>query len=445
MLFGLLALGGLIAASALFVLAEFALVTIDRTRVDQLAEEGDKGARRVRSSLQRLSFELSGAQLGITLTSIVVGFVAEPILVEALNGIPRVDLEPGSGGSVAIALSLSTIATMVFGELVPKTYAIARPWRTARVIVLPMRGFSAFFGPLIRLLNGAANAIVRLLGVEPREELEAVRSLEEMEILIRGSVEHGAVDAATLPLLKRTIAFGEKDAREALVPRVALVAMVVTDTVAELARVAHESGHSRILVYSEGGDLDDAIGVVHVKNAYRVPRTEWETTTIARLVDDVPFVPESRSLESILKELAGTGRPLAVVVDEYGGTAGIITVEDILEEIVGEIEDEYDPAVPEPPTPAVAGTSEVSGMAHADELREQTGFDLPEGEYETLGGFVQDRLGRIPVLGDLVDENGWEFEVAAMDGRRVDRVRVRHPVGFEPPRPGPGIQTGDAR
>lgn len=414
-------------------MGEFALVTVDRTRVEQLADEGDKGARRVLRALRRLSFELSGAQLGITLASIILGFVAEPVLTEVLNAIPGVDLDPGSAGAVAVALTLSTVATMVVGELVPKNVAIARPLRVAPIVVIPLGLFSLVFGPLIRVLNGLANVFVRLVGVEPRDELTAVRSLEEMEILFRSSIERGAVDAATLPLLKRTISFSEKDAGEALVPRVSLVGLPATATVTDLADAARESGHSRIVVYSEGGDLDDAIGVVHVKDAYRIPRGEWGSTSIAGLVDDVPFVPESRGLKLILSELSGTGRAMAIVVDEYGGTAGIITLEDVLEEIVGEIEDEYDPAASITTAPlAWAGIHDVSGMSHADELREQTGFDLPEGEYETLGGFILDHLGRIPMVGDRLVENGWAFEVIAMDGRRVDRVRVVSPPDGAP-------------
>ena len=413
-------------------MGEFALVTVDRTRVEQLAEEGNKGARRVLRALRRLSFELSGAQLGITLASIVLGVVAEPVLTDVLNAIPGVELDPGSAEAVALALTLSTIATMVIGELVPKNVAIARPLRVAPAVVIPLAIFSTVFGPLIRVLNGLANVFVRLIGVEPRDELTAVRSLDEMEILIRSSIERGAVDAATLPLLKRTISFSEKDAGEALVPRVSLVGLPATATVTDLADAARESGHSRIVVYSEDGDLDDTIGVVHVKDAYRIPRDQWAVTPIASLVDDVPFVPESRSLKLILRELSRTGRAMAIVVDEYGGTAGIITLEDVLEEIVGEIEDEYDPAESTTAAPlAWAGIHDASGMSHADELREQTGFHLPDGEYETLGGFILDRLGRVPIVGDRVTEGGWTFEVIEMEGRRVARVRVVSPVDGE--------------
>ena len=414
----------MIGATALFVLGEFALVAVERTRVEQLAEQGDRRAARVLGALRRLSLELSGAQLGITLTSIVLGFVGEPVFADliepVLNALPGVEVDTDSGFTVVTALALATAAHMVFGELAPKTWAIARPLGTAKLVVYPFAWFAVVFGPVIRLLNDAANAIVRLFRIEPREELA---------LLIRVSVEQGAVDAATLPLLARTISFGGKDAGEALVPRTALVALPSTATVAELAEAAQESGHSRILVHGEAGGLDDVVGVVHVKKAYRVPRSAWSTTTIEALVDEVPAVPESRELESILSELTTSGHPLAVVVDEYGGTAGIITVEDVLEEIVGEIEDEYDIVQARPLT--WAGVHVVSGMSHADDLREQTGFDLPEGGYETLAGFLLDRLGRIPAPGDRLVHEGWEFDVLSMDGRRVKRVRMIPPPGHD--------------
>lgn len=407
------------------MLGEFALVSVERARVEQLAEAGDRRARRVLSSLQRLSFELSGAQLGITLASVVLGFVSEPVIVELLNRIRGVELDPGSGASVVIALTLSTVVTMVFGELVPKSVAIARPLAVAKLVVFPLRWFSTLFRPLIGVLNALANVLVRALGIEPREELASARSLEEMEILIRSSVERGALDPATLPLLSRTIAFSEKDAGEVLVPRVALVALPVSATIEELAETARSSGHSRILVHHEGATVDSVVGTVHVKDVYRVPREDWATATLAALVEEVPVVPESRDLEPLLTELTRTGRSLAVVVDEYGGTAGIVTVEDVLEEIVGEIEDEYDRAPPA--AVSWAGVHVVSGMLHEGELAEQTGFEMPEGDFETLAGFLLDRLGEIPVAGDRVEEGGWVFEVAAMDGHRVDRVRISPP------------------
>lgn len=411
------------------MLGEFALVTVERTRVEQLAEDGDRRAARVLRALRRLSFELSSAQLGITLTSIALGFVGEPVIARVIDDLPGVSLDPGSGASVVVALGLATVIQMVFGELIPKTWAIVHPLATAKLVVFPFAWFAAVFGSVISVLNGAANAVVRLFGVEPREELEAVRSLDELALLIRASVEQGEVDAATLPLLSRTISFGEKDAGEALVPRVSVVALPRSATVAELAAAALASGHSRILVHEEGGGLDDVVGVVHVKEAHRVPRDRWAATTIERFVDEVPVVPESRDLEGVLTDLTTSGRSLAVVVDEYGGTAGIITVEDVLEEIVGEIEDEFDVRAPAPV--AWAGSHVVSGMSHADELAEQTGFELPEGDYETLAGLLLDRLGRIPVTGDRVEVGGWTFEVVAMDGRRVDRVRVTPPPAVE--------------
>lgn len=426
-LLGLVAAAALILANGLFVLGEFALVTVDRARVEHLAAEGDRGAARVLAALRRLSFELSAAQLGITITSILLGFVAEPVLAHLLEPVldvlPGLEVDAGTGVTVGAALGLATVVQMVVGELVPKSLAIVRPLRMAKLAVRPFGWFTAAFRPLIAVLNGAANLVVGLLRIQPREELLAARSLEELGLLIRASVEHGTLDPKALPLLARVISFGEKAASTALVPRGAVVALRSDESVAELVRRSAATGHSRFPVHE--GDLDQVVGLVHVRDAARVPRALWDRTPVSDLAQPVTIVPESRGLASLLTDMTSQGRQLAAVVDEYGGTAGILTLEDILEELVGEIEDEYDRAVPVPVDGR--GTPVVSGMLHADELREVVGFELPEGEYETLAGFLLDRWGRIPSVGDRLDHEGWQFEVVGMDGRRIDRVRITPP------------------
>lgn len=321
-------------------------MAVDRSRVQLDVEAGRRGAAPTAGALRRLSFYLSGAQLGITLTSLVVGFIAEPTMAAAMEPVVGevVGEDRALGVSIVLALAIATVLQMVVGELVPKTYAVARPQATAYALARPMIVASAVMGPLIRFLNGAANATVRRLGIEPKEELTSVRSLEEIELLIRASAKEGMLEPEALDLLTRTLRFGEKDAAAALVPRTAVVALSVDDTLATLARQAVATGRSRFPVI--GRDLDDVVGVVHVKDLYRVPFEARATTPVREVMSEPFVVPETRDLADLLADLRRTGTHLAVVVDEHGGTAGIITLEDVLEEIVGEIEDEHDDPTP---------------------------------------------------------------------------------------------------
>jgi CBS domain containing-hemolysin-like protein len=377
--------------------------------------------------LRRLSFHLSGAQLGITLCSLVLGFVAEPAVADVLE--PAIGAIVGDRRShsisIAIALLLATVATMVLGELVPKGLAVARPVRTAYALAGFMRVFDLTLGPVVRLLNEAANWTVRRLGIEPQEELRSVRSLEEIELLIRSSGEEGTLDPDELHLLTRTIRFGGKTVAEALVPRVDVAYLLSTDSVADLAARAHETGYSRFPVC--GADLDDVSGLVHVKDVYRVEFGARETTPLSAIEHPAFVVPERADLAVLLGDLRRTGHHMAIVVDEYGGTAGIITIEDLLEEIVGEIADEHDPPQPKLTRVARPGEWVLPGTLHHDEVSDSCGLDMPPGEYDTLAGFVLDLLGHIPRPGEIASFEGWTLQVEEMDRRRVASVLVRSP------------------
>ena len=405
-------------ATGYFVAAEFAYVAVDRLRIEADVAAGNRAAGRVKRILSRLSFHLSGAQLGITVASLALGFIAEPTVATLLE--PAV----GKGGSVALALVLVTVGSMVVSELIPKNVAIARAERTAKKLSRSMLIYVTVFGPLIRLLNRAANATVRRLGIEPQEELTSVRSLEELELLIRSSGEEGTLDAGAFTLLTRALRFNDKTAADALVPRVQVTAVGPDDTIAELTTTAVRTGYSRFPVCRN--DLDDVVGTVHVKDVYRLPIDRRSTATVADVMTEPFVVPELRNLGSLLLELR-TGSHLAIVVDEYGGTAGIITIEDVLEEIVGDIDDEYDPAAPALTRVLPAGIYELPGTLHLDEVWEACGLEIPEGDYETLAGFVLDRLGRIPQRGDAFLFHGWHLEVVDMDRRRVAKVRLTAP------------------
>ena len=253
--------------------------------------------------------------------------------------------------------------------------------------------------------------------------MSGVSTLSELQVLVRTSNEEGTLDDSASALLTRSIRFEGKTAGDVLVPRTSVVALSTDDVVTDLVRSSAQTGHSRFLV--QGGDLDDVVGVVHVRSAHTVPAAERGSTSVATLMQPVLAVPESRTLDDILVDLRRARTHLAVVVDEYGGTAGIVTLEDVLEEIVGEIDDEHDPLPTRLTRPRRAGEWIVPGSLHPDEVLDQTGLEVPEGEYETIAGFVLDRLGRIPDPGDVVRHEGWSIEVVAMDRHRIAEVRLR--------------------
>ena len=425
---GLVAVLLLIVANGFFVAAEFALVAVDRAKVDNDAEHGGRRARIAKGLLARLSFHLSGAQLGITVTSLLIGLLAEPAIAELLQPALEPVLGPTAviGVSLALAIFIATIVQMVIGELVPKGLAIARPESTVYVLGPLVRIYGVVFGPLIRLLNGAANRTVRLLGVEPTEELSQVRTLSEMQILVSASTEGGVLDDSASKLLTRSIRFEGKSAEDVLVPRTAVTALRGSDTIEDLVNASVSTGHSRFLVYGE--DLDDVVGTVHVRAVHAVPREERTSTPVSTLVRPVLALPESRDLADVLIDLRRANTHLAVVVDEYGGTAGIITLEDILEEIVGEIGDEHDRRIPSIAVPGRRNEWSLPGGLHPDEVADQIGCVLPEGEYETFAGFLLDRLGHLPVVGETLEWGEWHFEITAMDRRRIATVNVRSTI-----------------
>lgn len=435
---GLLAVLLLTLGTAFFVAGEFALVAVDRTRIEQLAEEGHRGATTTRKALRSLSFQLSGAQLGITVTSLIVGFIVEPTIGEALAPVLK-DLgwvPEGSalGVAVAIALIIATTIQMVLGELVPKNLAVARPLGMAFWIAGPLRVVNGASAPIIRAFNAAANRTVRLIGIEPRDELTSVYSLEELEVMIHSSRKEGAILEEDYSLLARSIAFGEKTASDILVPRTSVVAVKKDATLAELSRVAVETGHSRFPVIDD--DIDHIVGVANIKDTYRVAAPERAEMKVSEVMREALIVPESRSLDSLLAQMRREKNQIAILIDEFGGTAGIITLEDLLEEIVGEIEDEYDyrrEGVRET-VPGAAGIYVLSGSLHPDEVREQCSLDIPDGDYETLGGFLLSLFGRIPEVGDHTAFDGWEFKVTEMEGKRIATVLLVRSQPQEPER-----------
>lgn len=422
----LLALGGvMLVANALFVAAEFSLVTVDRSTVADAADEGDETAAGVLAALQSLSTQLSSAQLGITITSLIVGYLAEPSLATLLRE-PLADLgvaEAATGGvAVTTALVVATGLQMVLGELVPKNLAIARPWPVAARVSGPQRVFTRAAGWLIRFLNGNANWLVRRMGIEPQEELASARAPQELRSLVRRSAELGTLPRPTAALLSRGLEFGERSATDAMTPRLR-VHFVDTDTsVAQVLTRARQSGLSRFPITGAGG-ADDIVGVVDLRHVLRVPREQRDTTRVTEIAVEPLFVPESIELDTLLRQLRRSASKIAVVVDEYGGTDGIITLEDLVEELVGDVEDEHDQPVSRVQLSA-DGSYLVTGLLRPDEIR-TLGPEVPDDDgYDTVAGFVSDTLDRLPEVGDRIEIDDWAFEVTRMDGLRVDRIKL---------------------
>jgi CBS domain containing-hemolysin-like protein len=423
---GLIAIVGLVLANAFFVLSEFALITVDRARLEQKAEAGDKRARALLAATGQLTRNLSAAQFGITLSSLLIGFVAEPLVAGVIHplvrGLPLLEEDLALGISIALALLISTYLQLVLGEQVPKGIAIAKPMATGLFVIGPLRAFAWAFGPPVRLLNGFADAVVRRLGLQPRSELTAARSIEELEVVIRESGARGTLSKETARLLSRAIKFGGRTALDAMTPRPQLVTVGRSSTASAMLIAAGRSGHTGMPV--QGTNAEEVVGVVRVEDALALTREERKRTHVSAITRETLAVPESKDLLSLIREMRAQHIQLVTVIDEYGGLAGIVTDEDILEEIVGEI-DEGRPGVAAAREPGL-----LPGWAHDDQVLEESGFTMPEGEgaYETLAGFLLSLFGHIPAAGERIVAEEWTFEVAEMDEHRIAWVRIRPPA-----------------
>jgi CBS domain containing-hemolysin-like protein len=446
---GLLGFVLLTAGTGVFVAVEFSTTSLERSTIDNdVATRGDAASKMVQKAHSNLSFMLSGMQLGITLTTLATGYLAEPILAKFFTPLLElVGLSESASMPIALILSLvvATILSMVFGELVPKNMAIANPLGTARVLTAPVWHFNKIFRGFIRALNWVANHIVRRFGIEPADELASARSPQELSALVRHSSGSEGFDQSKVRILDRSLRFGDVTAEDLMTPRAKVDTLDGDDSALVLIRLAHESGHSRFPVVR--GDLDETVGVVHVKDALTIPATSRAATLVGTLARPVPAVPESLGGDAVLRQVRLAGSQLILVADEYGGTAGIVTIEDVVEEILGEVWDEHDNREEEQEIRQVGRSWELSGLLRCDELTDICGYSAPDGPYETLGGLVMATLGRIPSVGDLValpaDDRGmmdafadgpevrWEARVESMDVRRVDKILLR-PVTLTP-------------
>ena len=430
----MLAVGLLLTVgTGFFVASEFSLVNLDRADLEARQQRGERRLAISIGALKITSTHLSSAQLGITLTTLLTGFTMEPAIGSLLRGpLGALGLVPGVitvlGGVLSIIVA--TLLSMIIGELVPKNFALALPLATAKLVLPFQVGFTWVFRPFVALLNETANGILRAVGIEPREELSSARTAEELSSLVRRSAKEGSLDRDTATLLARTLAFSELSATDVMTPRPRVSSVERMDPAQLVIDLAKRTGLSRFPVVDDG--IDDVVGFVHVKQAVAVPRERRGDVPVSALQSEALRVPETMGLDMLLGELRGRGYQMAVVVDEYGGTAGVVTLEDLVEELVGEVADEHDR------TRAGVVRSRnwltFSGMLRPDELLERAEVSvLEDGPYETVAGFLMSELGRVAVVGDTVQVDAGEFRVERMDGRRIDRVR------FTPSR----VEAGD--
>ncbi|WP_164200619.1 hemolysin family protein [[Micrococcus luteus] ATCC 49442] len=424
----------LTVGTGFFVASEFALVNLDRNDLEARQARGEKRLTPTIKALKITSTHLSGAQLGITLTTLLTGYTFEPAISSMLSGplqaagLPEA-VVPGLGA--VIAIFIATIFSMVIGELVPKNFALALPLATAKVVVPFQTVFTTVFKPVILLFNNIANNIIRSFGIEPKEELSGARSAEELSSLVRRSALEGVLDLDHANLLHRTLRFSDHSAADVMTPRVRMTAVNTGNTAEEIVALATTTGYSRFPVI--GRDRDDVLGVLHVKQAFAVALEERASVTASELMIDALQVPESMGVDSLLVLLRKQGLQVAIVSDEHGGTAGIVTLEDLVEEIVGELEDEHDRAR----TGVVRTGRSITFDAslRPDELLDRTGITVPDGEeYDTLAGFVTDQLDRIPELGDEVGIDGGTLRVERVLGTHVERIQFTPDASEDVPR-----------
>lgn len=427
----------LILGTGFFVAVEFSLVALDQTTVQKAIQDGDKGGEKVLACLKSLSTQLSSCQLGITITTLLTGYTLDSAIQEiAVDTISSWGLAENVARIVTLilAMSIATFLSMILGELIPKNLAIAESYKVAKVLAPAQLLFTTVMGPIVKGANGTANWILNRFGMEAKEELSAARSAEELSSMVRRSADLGTLDSDTARFVDKTLSFAELTAADVMTPRRKVAMLEDTAPVSEIINLARTTGHSRFPLYR--GDQDNVVGVVHLKKAISVPVEKREQLEAGTLMEDVLQVPETVHLDSLLMQLREGALQLAIVLDEYGGTAGMTTLEDLVEEIVGEVSDEHDLAgVDQRPLRLGTGHWVFSGLLRPDEVNEYIhALDIEEDDapYETMGGYMMDQLGRVPERGDTVPLSTGKLIVDTMEQRRVDRIRfIPNPAEVE--------------
>lgn len=414
----------LIAGTGFFVAVEFSLIALDQATVQRAIDDGDTSAVPLLTCLKSLSTQLSSCQLGITLTTLLTGYVMEPSVGRLLEaplaavGLPGVAV---TSISLVLAMVMATLLSMLLGELVPKNMAIALSFPVGRALARPQLMFTAVFKPAIVVLNGFSNKVLNVFGLEAKEEISGARTPAELASLVRRSAAMGTLDAGTANFVARTLNFSTRTAADVMTPRIRVETIDADQPVSDVVDAARRTGYSRFPVI--GDSADDIRGLVHVKKAVAVPWDRRQNLEAGAIMTEVLRVPETIHLDALLAELRDGNLQLAVVLDEYGGTAGIATLEDLVEEIVGEVADEHDKVRPGL-LQSASGDWYFPGLLRPDELSEQIPrLTVPdEAAYETVGGYVMSKLGRIAAVGDTVPVGGGALSVTRMDGRRIDRI-----------------------
>lgn len=412
--------------TGLFVASEFSLISTDRAQLMADRDSGEKGLDLPIRAVAKTSTHLSSAQLGITLTTLLTGFVAEPALTRMLSPwLQGFDLSPESMRvlSVVLAMTIATVFSFLIGELVPKNMALSAPKRVLKIVVGFQLGFTWVFRLLVRIMNDNGNWLVRRFGIEPREELSSARTADELVSMVRRSATLGSLEQDTAKLLEKTLAMSALLASDIMTPRPKMYSLERESSARDLIELASSTGHSRFPVTGE--DADDIVGVVHLKRGIGVPVERRDQVPVSALMVDPVRVPETMALDRLILQLRGRGLQFGIVIDEYGGTAGIVTLEDAVEELVGELSDEHDRHRSDLLQYA-DGSLAFSGLTRPAEL-EEFGLSIAEDEdYDTVSGFLMSELGRIPKTGDHVEVSGGRLVVLKMEARRVDRIK------FEP-------------
>jgi CBS domain containing-hemolysin-like protein len=420
----LLAVVALVLGNGFFVAAEFALVAIRRSRVEELVAKGVLGARAVQRATRNLDHSIAATQLGITLMSLALGWLGEPtvghLLEEAFGAAPG-----GTTLAVVLAFSIITALHIVVGELAPKSIALQLTERTALVIAQPLALFDIVFRPFIVALNGTGRFVVRLLGLQPPRGHELVHSSEELKMLVEASGRAGVLEESEREIIYRAFDFADFAAHEVMVPRTEVAAVPADMPGPEILAVVEEHGFSRYPVYE--GSLDQVIGILHVKDLLGAVRRGTLASVRARdLAREPMIVPDTLPVDELLDRMRAAEAYMAIVIDEFGGTAGIVTMENLMERLVGSLRDEFERGAPDVER-LPDGSVRISGLTLINDANEQFGLHLDDTEFDTVGGYIFGALGRLPAVGDVVTVNGRQLRVESMDGRRVDRVLVTPP------------------
>jgi CBS domain containing-hemolysin-like protein len=416
----------LLALNGFFVAAEFALLASRRSRIEQLAAEGDRRARHALAGLREITLMLAGAQLGITMCSLGLGAVAEPAVAGIIEGIlgEAFTLSDTTRHIIAFSIGLSIVVFlhMVVAEMAPKSWAIAHPEKSALLLARPFRLFVNILRPLIRFLNGIANIVVKAVGVEPQDERAMAHSPSDLLLLIEESAGHGGLAAEEHELLARSLELSGLTAADAMTVRRDIVAVGADATADVVAAEAHRTGRTRVVVHE--GDLDHVRGFVHVKDVLRLANGTWATTVAGSITRPIMVTPEHHGLEDLLLEMRTRRQHIALVVDEHGMVMGLVTLEDVIEELIGDFDDESDRRLGDA-KPLPDGGWEIPGTMRGDLFEECTGVALPEGDWQTVAGYVIDALDEIPAEGERVQTELGEFEVVTMDGYAIETMHVR--------------------